>query len=225
MICFHTKDNWAGAQITVVVSGTSHLWTCTSSAHNALEAVNQFSDWFGSAYTPARVATPTYARNPTDGGIKVTFAFTVASSGAAQSVTMTPNASATSLLGFGTATGSVLTASASAAGTWSPVQANGRVSYSLDYPMVLGTGDAAGAGAIRQDVPGHGHYKPTVEAIGNAIDAGRLTGVMAGMPTGRYGWIYTTLAKQWLFLAFGAVTRSAAGRNLYKFSFDVGRTS
>ncbi len=222
MICLNTKDNWALAQVTVTVSGTPHNWACPSNILCASEAIYDFTNWFDGAFYPKN-ATPNFDRNATDGGIKLTVAFTTSWGGSPQTVTIAPNATATALLGFVTATGNTLTAASSAAGTWAPAQAGGLITYGLDYPMLEGTGDAAGAGAIRSGVPGLANCKPVVEAVCNPTDAARLASVLARLPTYRRGLIYKPLDQTWHYLSFGAVSRANAGHTLYKFSFDVSR--
>ena len=216
MLCLNTRDNWAAATITITIGVTSHVWTCPASALNAYDAIVDFTSWLPGVFSGQTVAA-LFARNPADAGLLIQLSFSTTTA------LLMPNGAATSLLGFTMASGTTVTATASAWGSWAPAQTDGRINQALDYPMVEGSGDAGGAGAIRAGVPAFGLVKPRVDAFGSALDAGRLTAMLANAPSLRLGWFFRTIDRTWRQFSVGPVARSSVGHNLYKFTFDVGR--
>ena len=92
------------------------------------------------------------------------------------------------------------------------------------HTRLLGSGDLAGglAGwAMRPGVPGLAGIRPTVSAVGKALDAARLTAILATATTPRLAWVYQTHTATWRRYALGPVSRSADGATDYRFSLEV----
>lgn len=108
------------------------------------------------------------------------------------------------------------TATDPATGTWAPtvpIAVAGVV-------RMLGEGDAGGGLSIRPGSPGLAGWRPKVEAVGTALDAARLAGILAWATTPRRCWVYQLHQDVWRNLAMGAVSRSAEGATAYRFSIE-----
>jgi len=104
-----------------------------------------------------------------------------------------------------------------AAGTWAPVSG---VSVKANLRVLL-SGDACGDGAVRPGVPGLAHYRPTVEAIGTALDAARLANVLGDASNPRRASICQQHTASWIEVAVGEVARNPAGAKHYRFRLEV----
>ncbi len=221
MICFYQTALYVGPA-TVTVASTPYTWPGTS-AGTAVGFLWAFAEWY-TATVPSGSCSVTFARNPVDSGIIATLWFN-------HPTVFAPSGDFTTRSGIPAQTTThAAPGTASMLGSWSPAQTNGYVTLRLDYPMVEGNGDASGVGAIRQTVPGSGQHRPTVEAIGTAQDAARLTQVLMSAGSFRQGSVLDYRARGlpvdgpwWGGVHFGPVTRTSAGHNLYRFSFDVAR--
>jgi hypothetical protein len=217
VLSLRTTDAWTAGVIIISVGGGPETYTIANTS--AFEVMQGLVGWANSgarAWYGTRTFSWTWARNATDGGALLTLTATGGYS-------LTPGATGTALLGFSNHFGfSSVTADTSAAGTFSPLQARGRLSVNLYYRSLNDPGDAAGAGAIRPGVPGWAAYKPKVEAIGNAIDAARIGQVLRYAASPRYGTVWQQHRSSWLPLSIGPVSRTDVAKNLYRFSFDCG---
>lgn len=104
---------------------------------------------------------------------------------------------------------------APAAGTWAPT-----VPIAVSrHARLLGEGDAGGATMIRPGCQGLAGVAPKVEAIGTALDAARLAGVLAVATTPRRAYCWQQHLAVWRQYALGPVSRSADGTG-YRFGLE-----
>jgi hypothetical protein len=108
------------------------------------------------------------------------------------------------------------TATDPATGTWAPtlpIAVAGVV-------RMLGEGDAGGSCLVRPGSPGLAGWRPKVEAVGTALDAARLAGILAGATSPRRCYVYQMHQDVWRQFAMGAVSRSGEGATAYRFSIE-----
>ena len=209
MLALETSDTWTTGTIAVQV-GSTGPYTYTLVGRDAYSEMVSFVAWCNTrAWAPG--FTWSWARNATDGGGTLTlYAHTTCS--------LTCNAQATALLGFVTAGAAVShTGSTSAVGTWAPTI---RIAVNK-HVRLLGDGDAGGSNLVRPGVPGLAGLRPTVEALGNVIDACRVAHILATASTPRRCWVYQTHKTTWRNYALGNVSRSAQDTTAYRFSLEV----
>lgn len=128
-------------------------------------------------------------------------------------------------LGFVTA-GSPATesvATADAPGCWGCLSTDrrGRLSVRLAYRFLPAAGDGSGVGAVRSGVPGTASIRPTIEAATDAAGLAGLDALLRPQSGDRTCMVWDSVSRDWLNLRLGPVTRSPAGRSLYRLTFDT----
>lgn len=198
MLALQTTDNWA-----FTVDITVPFWslipeTYTNAEVTATSTAAAFLTWLldaGRAWN-GETFTASWARDTTTGGARLTVIC---------GHTWEIGAGALTCLGLDADTYAGSAASIqSAAGTWSP-----KVPISVrGYARSVEAGDAESAGATRPGSPGRGHYLPTCEAIGPALDAARLSAVLAVAESPRVCDVDQEHTGDRLRLSLGDVQRS-----------------
>lgn len=214
MLAVETGDVWAFS-VDVTVAPVVETYTNSANDKDAYAAIVALVAWANSVARPwygARVFSWSWARQSSTGGALLTLSAT----GGVFSITAGANAR----LGLPAAANVTSVAGTTAAtGTWAPVS---RLAVARNL-RVLGEGDANGDGAVRPGVPGLAGSRPTLAAIGTAIDAARIAAVLAVASNPRRATCYQTHTDTWLEVALGAATRGAVSTTHYRFDFACAR--
>ena len=214
MLALQSKsiDWFNDAELEISDGTTLNQFYGSTPTMNVVDVMDELAAWATSTFAPSFGWS--WQRDPATGGAVLTLYATApftleATTTAAQTgygLTAGVKASATSH-----------TFDAPAIGTWAPVSGLA-VSKNI---RILGRGDACGNGAIRPGVPGLATYTPSIEAIGTAEDAGRLTEVLADASNPRRMTVYQQHTGLWLDLALGDVSRSSRGAKHYRFQLTA----
>lgn len=209
MLAVETSDDWGNAEWTVTIAAVTNVFA-SASATSVYDWLEEFTAWVPTQWG-GKTATWAWSRNATDGGALVTVTFS-------HSAQIANNANSLALIGVANGTANSHTGTTSAAGTWTPT-----VPIAIArHARLLGTGDVGGTRlGIRPGVPGLAGTKPKVEALGTALDAGRLAGVLAVATTPRRCWIYQVHRDAWRQYALGAIERTPTGVTAYTFVLAV----
>lgn len=203
---------WTPFDIEIQVGADAATYSSTATVGNAYEMIVALVAWANNAARPW-TGTITFAwswtRDTATGG-----AFIVLSADVAFDINITagglymPNGAAQT----------TYTGTDPATGTWAPsipIAVRGHV-------RLLGDGDMGGTERlIRPGVPSIAGIKPHIDALGTALDACRLAGVLAGATNPRRVWVYQLHRSTWRNYALGAVDRSPEGMTAYRFTLDV----
>lgn len=197
----------AGFSCDVDVGASSDSYVAAA-ATDLVAALAAFVAWLSAGGRPwaGAVWTATWQRDPSTGAARVLlqcdaeFALTVV--GAANPLGLVgAHVQAYSMTGT------------AAQGTWWPVSDVGI----RDHLQHVGDGDACGNGAVRPGIPGTAIYRPKVGAVGTAVDAGRLSSVLADATSPRQVAIWHHAAGLWRTYALGDVRRNRVGATHYRF--------
>lgn len=210
MLYLTTKDSWTFSVTVTVAAYAAQTYTNLSGYNNARLASQGFLWWLNDGARPWsgvvtwQLAT---ARSSTSGE-RYTYS-------CGNIFTLTGGAAACLGLAAGAYAGSA-TSTTDAAGTWRP---SVRISV-RSFARSVDAGDASGTGATRPGSPGAGLYRPTIEAIGDATDAARLSAILAQSASPRIVQIYEVESAAWRTLSLGEVQRSRAGTD-YRFDMTA----
>ena len=211
MLALRTTDNWAfSLDVTVpVVSGIAETYTNAEvTASASATALETWLNAFGRAWYGITFFGVSWSRFAASAGGKLTIR---------SGDTFDLSGGALTCLGMDADTYlSVANGIQAAAGTWYPTVPIAVTGYARQ----LDEGNAEAAGAIRKGVPGLGAIRPQVDAIGNALDAARLGGIMADAYSPRIADIDQEHTGDRIRVALGPMTRSRTGLT-YRFGFDV----
>lgn len=194
------------------------IYVPTAGLANVYDIMVEFVAWANNPARPASwgvaglVFAWSWARDPATGGALLTLSANLAFS----INTVTGGLNIPMMVGHTSSTGTY-----PAQGTWVP-----SVPIAISAAaLLLGEGDAGGSSLIRPGSPGIACGQPKVEAIGTALDAARLAGILALAQTPRRGWMYQVHTGTWFRFAIGAISRSAEGAQNYRFTFEVSGTA
>lgn len=209
MLALRTTDDWTIPTVTVTLGGPSYTrpmgFTGSSAAEWADALVAGLTASTGAGWSWSWI-------RDTTGGAKLTLSHTTSFT-----LTCTPS----SIVGFpASASGTTVTATAPAAGTWAPSQGKGKLSVALNYRNLSAKGDAGGSGACRPGVPGTAQKKPTIDALCTPTDAARLTSLLKTAGNPRTARLWQTHTASWLTIALGAIKAEPVGHTLYKVTID-----
>jgi len=189
--------------------------TYTFTGTDAYSCIRDFVAWCNDTFTGSW--SWTWSRDTLTGGALLALHHSGGST-----AEVTPDAAAQAALGFPDFwdefnDGHDFAGVSAAVGTWCPTA---RIAVSK-HARLLGSGDAGGSRSVRPGVPGIAGQNPTIDAIGTALDAARLTAVLALATTPRRCFLYQTHTGLWRGLALGAASRSAGDDLLYRFSLET----
>lgn len=210
MLAVRTTDNWAFAVAVTVPSWSAVPETYTNAEVTATASAAAFLTWLlaaGRAWY-GETFTASWARDTATGGARLTMVC---------GDTWELDGGALTCLGLDADT-YIQTAAAiqTAAGTWDPA-----VPLAVSgYVKTIGEGDAEGAGTVRPGVPGLGHYAPICQGIGTALDAARLSAVLAVAASPRICDVDQEHTGNRLRMSLGDVSRQRAD-SLYRFTLTL----
>lgn len=207
MLALETSQAWTAISLQATIGGITHTFAPTTE-RDAKTLMDSLATWVAAQWAGKSLSW-SWSRDPLTGGA-------ILSMHCSHTVALVPNATATSLLGFTTITAQDLTASTAAAGTWAPTV---RISVQRDLRR-LEAGDGCGNGAIRPGVPALAGREPKVEAVGTALDAARLAGLLSVASNPRRAQILQVHTGLWVEVALGQVSRSPEGAG-YRFGLEA----
>lgn len=209
MLSLETRDTWT-FNLSVTVGASTEVYSNTATSSYA--SILAFVAWANSgarAWTGSCTFGWSWARDASTGGAILTL---VANN------FFTIDGGSTPTLGFPALAfpDTSVIADTPAVGTWAP-KAFGLSGY---YRFMDEAGDASATGAIRPGTPAKAAYRPSVEAVGTAQDAARLTYILGRASNPRRAWAWRKDSNTWIYLAVGSVDRQLDG-NLFAFSMDT----
>lgn len=214
MLAVETTDTWTFS-VDVTVGAATETFTNAAADKDAYAAITAFVTWLnaaGRAWFGTRTFSWTWARQSSSGGAILVLSAT----GGVFTIT----AGASARLGLPAAAGvTTVIGTTAATGTWAPVS---KLAMARNLRL-LGKGDACGDGAVRPGVPGLAGSRPSLAAIGTAVDAGRVAAVLADASNPRRATGYQTHTDTWLEVALGRHSRGAVSTTHYRFDFEVAR--
>lgn len=204
MLALETTDNWAFT-VDIDIGGAETYSNAEADAYSSIAALVDWANspargWFG-----ASLFSWSWARNASTGGAILTltaagFPFTI-TNGAHARLGLPADNNVQEVVG-----------DQPASGTWAP-DSGLMVSRNIRQ---LDKGDANGGGSIRPGVPGAAVYRPTVAAIGTALDTARLASILASASSPRRGWVWQQHTATWLEFAIGQPNRSPVDTTHYR---------
>lgn len=234
MLALETRSNWAGMTATVKVGvPAAETWTPAATVADAVTAMNALVTWCNASgrswHGAATFAWAWAVDKATRGGLLTLQAGAV-------SFVFTASGTTAALLGLATHTGSSVTGTTPADGTWAP-GTTGRVPLGAGQRWLRGAGDGAGAGGIRPGVTALAAPAWRCKVACHALDVARLQAALAASSHPRRGWLRLSnvavgsselylaadvnFTARWRQVAVGKVSTAAAPAGLYNVTADL----
>jgi|694.fasta_scaffold11896_13 hypothetical protein len=209
MLSLRTSSGWSWSLTVTVGAGVD---TYTNTATSAFESVAALVQWLNDTSSRPWGSgwSWTWQRQDSTAGALLVLRYNTG---------FMLNSGASAALGFvagayvNTATGTT-----AALGTWAP-EPPLSVRYDLGN---LAEGDASGNGSVRPGSIGLANLGFDIEGIGKAIDAARLSSVLAAATSPRVAWVYITWSGSWADVSLGEVRRTREDTT-YRFSLEASR--
>lgn len=207
LIAIDNRDAWTAATVTANPGAGAQTFTPSASVYNALQWLQEFVAWFGSAFSDT--ASWSFAANADHSAVIVV--------SVDQVYTWTASSSAQSLLGIASGASSAEFELDGAKTTW----ADGSRSLAFGaYRNALTWDDASsGTGASGGSSLGAGVKRPILSGLTGARGAWRLSEISRAARSPRSITIYD--GSTFVAMSLGAATRQRSRPGIYRIEFEV----
>ena len=219
MLSLETTDGWTLASVAVTIGAATETYTHTNGSASAYHLAKDFVAWgddAGRSWHGAVSFDWSWSKGANGGAIVSIMCM-------GHSATFVPNTTWQALMMHSTATvadSSPWSGSNGAIGTSAPQRSVNNASWSVKNTIQFSgdSGDSSASQAVRRFVPGLAGKTPAVHAIGDVIDAARLTSIAAGASNPRRMAVYSSRRSQWLEFAAGQFVVSSFAPKLFRLT-------